>query len=100
MISLIDGDIVAYRCAASCEPNKIKQEREPIGAAINRADELLHRILSTTATKEHRIFLSSDENFRKVLDPNYKANRIQPKPEYYNPIRHLLVEEWGAELCP
>jgi 5'-3' exonuclease len=101
MISLIDGDIVAYRCASSCEPTKSKPERDPEYVAIGRADELLYRICSTTATPEHRIFLSSDENFRKVLDPNYKANRVSiPKPQHLNAVRRLLIEEWGATLCP
>jgi len=96
---LIDGDLIAYRCASSCEPTKIKPEREPLVSALSRTDELIYRILLRCATEEHRVFLSSSENFRKTLDPNYKANRTQPKPEYLDACRNLLVEEWGAEIC-
>jgi DNA polymerase-1 len=99
MIALIDGDIIAYRCSASCEPNKQKLEREPLGLAISRADELLYRICDHLAVDKYRVFLSGSENFRKVLDPNYKANRVQPKPEYLDSVRNLLIEEWDAEVC-
>lgn len=97
--ALIDGDIVAFRCAASCEPTKEKLEREPIEHAIGRADELIYRINNTVASDKHRIFLGSTENFRRVWYPDYKANRVQPKPVYLDAVRNFLVEEWGAELC-
>jgi len=102
MLALVDGDIVAYRCAASCNANpKLgRDEPEPESTAIQRTDEILYRICNTLGTQDYRVFLSSDENFRKVLDPRYKANRTQPKPEYLNAVRSFLVEEWGAELCP
>jgi 5'-3' exonuclease len=99
-IALVDGDTVAYRCAASCEPNKEKEEREPLELAIRRADELLYRILNTTQTEEHRIFLSGSDNFRKRLYPLYKANRERlVRPAYLEPVREFLIREWGSEVC-
>ena len=97
-IALIDGDIVVFRCAASCEPNKSKPWRDPVDIAISRADELLYRICNTLAVEEYRVFIGGSENFRKALDPNYKANRVQPKPEHFHAVRELLLEEWEAKV--
>lgn len=97
---LIDGDMVAYRAAASCEPTKTKPERESLDEAIFRANDLLYRIIDTCASNEFRVFLSGGRNFRKQLDPQYKANRDgKPQPAYLDSIRELLVREWNAELC-
>jgi DNA polymerase I len=109
MIALLDGDTIAYRCAASCEPSKRRAqelgipfeelEREPLDIAIKRADELVYRIFNTCQTDKYRIFLSGSENFRKLLYPDYKANRAKlPRPEWLDPCREFLVTEWGAEI--
>ena len=99
MICLIDGDAVAYRAAASCEPTKNKQERESLDEAIYRATDSLHRILNYLAPDEYRIFLGGTENFRKVLCSDYKSNRTKADPVYLGDVRSLLVGEWGAEVC-
>lgn len=109
-LALIDGDMVAHRSAASCQPSKIKAANlgvpfeelqvEPVDLAILRADELLYRILSESQAEKHRIFLGGSENFRELLDPNYKANRrTKPSPVWLDAVRDFLVREWGAEIC-
>lgn len=109
-IALIDGDMIAYRCAASCEPSKKKAaelgipfeelEREPLDIAIFRANDLLFRIANTCQTDEHRVFLSGDRNYRKLLYPLYKAHRASvAKPAHLDALRELLVREWEAEIC-
>lgn len=101
MIALIDGDMAAYRSAASCEPNKsTRPERKPVGFAISRLDELIYRILSTTQSEEYRIFLSGPRNFRKALYPPYKANRERLiRPLHLDACRDFLIREWDAEVC-
>jgi 5'-3' exonuclease len=99
IIGLVDADIVAYRCASSCSPTKEKTFQEPEHLAIQRADELLHRIGSTINADELRLILSGSENFRKAFHPSYKANRVQPKPEHLDAVRNFLVEEWQATVC-
>ena len=97
---LIDGDMVAHRCARSCEPTKAKPYLESLDEAIFRSNDLLYRIINTFASTEYRLFISGDRNFRKQLDPSYKANRAsQPKATHLDPIRELLVREWQAEIC-
>lgn len=99
MIALLDGDILAWRCAASCEPTKSKLIREPESEAILRLDQLVYSILNDTAADKHRVFLSGSSNFRKVIYPDYKANRRDlPRPEWLDVCREFLVREWGAEI--
>lgn len=108
-IALIDGDLICYRCAASCHPSKKKAldldvpfeelEIEPLESAIFRANDLLYRIVNTTQADQYRVFISGDRNFRKLLYPDYKAHRADiPKPVYLDPLRELLVREWKAEI--
>lgn len=97
--ALIDGDIIAYRCAASCEPTKMKTHLEPMNVAIQRADELMYRILEKLQVEDYTIFLSSGQNWRKLLDPTYKAHRIRPDPVWLGDVQAFLVNDWNAVLA-
>ena len=70
MIALIDMDLVCFRCAASAE-------EDDLGIAIYRMNELLDQILEKTGATEYRAFLTGEDNFRKQIYPEYKANRTQ-----------------------
>jgi len=109
-IALVDGDMVAYRCAASCHPSKKKAlelgvpfetlEVEPLDTAIFRANDLLYRIMDSCSADEYRVFISGDRNYRKLLYKDYKAHRADvPKPTHLDSIRELLAREWQAEVC-
>lgn len=99
MIALIDGDLVSYPSAASCEPTKAKAEREPLDVAIRRADEAMRRILHATNAREYKLFIGGADNFRYQIDPTYKANRNdKPRPEHLQPVREFLVTEWKAHI--
>lgn len=98
-VALVDGDFIAYRCAASCEPTKQREHREERFVAIGRANDLCNRIGDRVAADEYRIFLGGTRNFRKELDPSYKANRAnQPRPVHLDAVRDHLVRKWGAEI--
>ena len=91
-VAVIDGDIVAYRCAATAE-----NDSEHI--AKYRADDMLERILSQTAAQGFEIYLSGGDNFRKRLCPDYKANREgKPRPKWLEHCREHLVREWGSRI--
>lgn len=97
MISLIDGDLIAYRCAASCQKQGVVVEDLSIAQA--RANNLLSNIRNEVATQDTQIFLSGQDNFRKTLNPQYKANRKDmERPVYLEPLREWLVVEWGAQV--
>lgn len=98
MIALIDGDIVLYRSAASCEPTKIKEFLEPIEIGIERMVNLIHRIITETEAEDYKIFIGSDSNFRYLIYPEYKGNRKAPKPTYYQILRKYLIENYKTTV--
>ena len=99
MIALIDGDIIAYRCAASCEPTKNKPQLESRDDAINRLERLMQDVVHDTLASSYRCFLGGSNNFRKSIAPTYKANRTTVIPTWLTDCKQYLVEHWNAELA-
>lgn len=94
MIALIDTDIVAFRCAATVPD----VEAEDI--AILRCDKLMRDILDVTEAVEYRSFLTGPGNFRKHINPDYKANRKDKEiPIHLQACREFLIKEWNTEVC-
>lgn len=92
LISLIDADLVAYRCAASAE-------NDGRDIAIARADKLMRIIIDKTQATSYKAFLTGDNNFRKEINPLYKANRKDTvAPRFLQQCREFLVVEWGASV--
>lgn len=86
----IDGDIVAYRCAAAT-----KNETEDI--ACWQTSEMIRRILHETNAVQYRVFLSGSDNFRYSIYPEYKANRKDvPRPQWLPTVREHLVTDWNT----
>jgi DNA polymerase I len=95
--ALVDADIVAYRCSASCE--KQGTVVEPPEVAIARVDDLMYRIIHETASEFYYPFLTGIDNFRYKYNPEYKANRKDSrKPEYLEQCREHLVLQWKASV--
>lgn len=92
MIALIDSDIVAFRCAASAE-------QDPKDVALFRIDKLMADILQVTGAETYQAYLSGSDNYRKEVDPLYKANRKdKPPPQYLEDCREHLVTKWKANV--
>lgn len=92
-IALIDGDLVAYPCAASCG------EEDPVDVALFRCDKLMREILEASDCEQYQLFLSTKSNFRKEINPDYKANRkdMQP-PQWLQQCKEYLLTEWNAKV--
>lgn len=91
-ICLVDGDIVAFRCAAA-------SENDSFNVACLRADDMMRKILTACDTDQYRAFLSGGDNFRYKIDPSYKANRKDKvDPRWREDLKEFLVLEWGAEV--
>ena len=88
---LIDGDILAYRCAASAEG-------DPVEVAILRTANQMEEILSLEGVSSSSVHLSGESNFRYEIFPEYKANRTQPKPKWLQDCREFLVTDYGAKV--
>jgi DNA polymerase-1 len=91
MKALIDGDIVCYRAACSA------QNEEP-WIACSRADKTIQDILEGTGADSYSVFLTGDNNFRRKIDPEYKANRTVERPTHWVSVREFLVAEHRAEI--
>lgn len=90
-IALIDADLVAFRCAATV------QDYDPVDVAIYRVDVLMRQILEATESEEYRSFLTGRGNFRKIINPEYKANRKDKEPPcYLQECRDYLIKEWNT----
>ena len=94
MIALIDGDLIAYRCAASIKPD------ETLEIGCGRIDQLMQTILVNVGAKSYYCFLSGSGNFRKHINPGYKAHRkdIEP-PKHLEDCREYLITQYGAKLA-
>lgn len=94
---LVDGDIVAYRCAASC----LRQGQlvDPVEIAQVRVNDLMYRIIQETESTAYRVFIGGVDNFRYQLYPAYKGNRKDTeKPPWLEACREQLVVEWQAQV--
>jgi DNA polymerase-1 len=93
MQALIDQDLLCYRCAASAE-------NDDLNIALYRIDELLDNILNKTGATSYRAFLTGPNNFRKQIYPEYKANRVAPKPKHLRDLQDYSLEKLSAEFAP
>lgn len=92
MIALIDADIVAYRVSAASEDTD-----EAI--CLLRCDKQMHDLLYLTESTGYKAFLTGDNNFRKDIYSEYKANRKdKPKPKYLQLCREFLCSDWNATV--
>ena len=88
--AIIDGDIVAYRCAAASEDTDLE-------ICCLRADKLMQDIIFLCEASDYKCYLTGQDNFRKKIYPEYKANRKdKPKPQHLQALRTFLVENWSA----
>lgn len=99
MVNLLDGDLIAYRASASCEPTKAKPFLEPPEVAIWRLNDMIERICIATNSSEIECYLGGSDNFRYNIYPLYKANRKdKPKPTYLEACREQLVTQYGSSI--
>ena len=92
MIALIDGDLIAHRCAASAE-------NDPLDVSLERSDHLIERICDEIGASSCEVFLTGSNSFRKQINPQYKANRKdQVPPQWLQDTREHLVMGWNASV--
>jgi len=95
--ALIDGDIICYRCAASCQKQEVVTESMDV--ALQRVDDLMNRILHDTNAQDYQVYLTGSNNFRFKYNPEYKANRKDSvKPQWLEQCREHLVVNWHAQV--
>lgn len=99
-ILLIDADITAYSSASRAE-EEIEWDPDTwsIYGDLKKAKDhfqyLLDSYLTATGIKDFKLCFSSKENFRKTLNPTYKANRKGRKP-----VGYAALKEWAMSAYP
>jgi len=88
----MDGDIYAFRVACTTE-----NDNEAI--AVYRVNEMIENTLNEVEATEYKLFLTSPDNFRKHIYPEYKANRTATKPKHLQFLRDYLVESWQGTVA-
>lgn len=92
MKALIDGDLVCYRSAASAN-------NDPLDVAIHRTDNLMRELLTQVNADTYIAYLTGKSNFRKEINPEYKANRKdQEPPRWLEDCKEFLILEWKAKM--
>lgn len=92
MEALLDGDIYAFRVACTTE-----NDNEAI--AVYRVNEMIENTLAEVEASEYKLFLTSPDNFRKHVYPEYKANRTATKPKHLQFLKDYLVESWQGQVA-
>lgn len=108
---IIDGDVVVYKVAEGCADSYEIETDETdeyiyrnIGWASKQTardyvENLIDKICKSCKADAVVICLSDMKaNFRKKINPNYKANRKSIKPILYEFIRKYIKEEAGYTL--
>lgn len=93
---LIDGDIVAYKCAFA---TKDKSEVDAIDAAQDTLDNIVSECSFVTGDRTYKLFLTGTENFRYDIAKTavYKGNRKSAeKPPHLTIIRDYMRNAWQA----
>tara|TARA_R110000764_G_scaffold133219_1_gene221198 strand:- start:835 stop:1521 length:687 start_codon:yes stop_codon:yes gene_type:complete len=93
---LIDGDILTYRAAFSCED-------QPLEDACDKIDCMVEDIMAATSfdmfSQNYEMFITGKGNFRYDIQETYKQNRSgKPKPEHLSGLRDYLVEAHNAKV--
>ena len=96
--TFVDGDIVAYRMAASAEAKSLS-----LSEAARNVDGMMEDVLQETLVfpenDDYEVFLTGKGNYRYDVATVavYKGNRSgKPKPEYLPAMREHLEDRWGA----
>ena len=93
MHALIDADTPVISAAIVSEDATEEIARARLRMNISSIIDGCSKIDSFT------LYVSGGRNFRKDIDPSYKANRTLPDPKYREMLRQYLIQDWGAIEC-
>lgn len=94
MLALIDFDVVIYAIGYTTQ-------EDPVNIAYIRTDEFITNVLLETNATDYQGYLSDgkENNYRFKINPEYKANRTQPKPIHYDAIKEYLITHHNGKIA-
>jgi|11BtaG_2_1085332.scaffolds.fasta_scaffold00060_21 DNA polymerase-1 len=101
-ILLIDGDIVAYQSASATEvavawDDDLWTVHGYATETNAHADQTISRLMEKADCSQCIVLLSGRNNFRKDIDPEYKANRVgKRKPVTLSAVRKHLQSSYKS----
>ena len=105
-VLLIDGDVVAFKIAVIAEKpihwgDDIWTMHCDVAEARGQTDAYIHDLMVTLKADECKIALSDMTNFRKLINPEYKANRKgKRKPMCFPELKLWMRVQHGAKILP
>lgn len=103
---IVDIESYLYKSLSHCEKliqdktnPKIFYQGYDISLAEKYIDDNIDRLCKTLNTKQFELVVGDVKNFRKILFPQYKANR-KPKPEIYQYVYNLIRDKYGFTSLP
>jgi 5'-3' exonuclease len=96
MYGLIDGDIIAYRSAIAAQETWDDEIVVDSRRACRGADKLIAEWMHGARVSKPILTLSPKDggNFRKIINPEYKANRKGEKPQCYSKVIDYLEKNY------
>ncbi len=104
-ILLIDGDQFIFKATAALEKETRWDDQNHV--LYSNADEceanlnsMLERIFERFSSREHALCFSAAPNFRREIDPTYKAGRSPRKPLCYAELRERVEAKYNCLAMP
>lgn len=91
-LALVDSDTPIFATA-------LVSEDVSVDIAKSRLDVCINNIIRDSGCSEYMLFVSGGVNFRKEIDPSYKANRTGDDPKHREALRQHLITDWHAVEC-
>lgn len=94
-INLIDGDIILYTTAFSCNQERDWKEVQ------KKIHNIIQEMVENTGTSLYMGFLQGTGNFRTQVDADgtpYKGNRKAEKPFWFQNIKNYLIDVYKFQV--
>lgn len=103
LTALIDGDLVVHRTCAAVE-REVKADEGWVyrwsdpDEVLEQVRALVARLCSMSVVDMANYFFSGPNNFRKEVDPEYKAQRVSAKPLAFGEVKDRLMPRYEGQL--
>ena len=96
---LIDGDIVAYRCAFKCNDESVKTACYTTGSFLS--DMISDLYTQIDSEPDYRVYLTGKGNYRNdvAVTAPYKGNRKDKKSPYTWKLYASILSKTGMLSC-